>query len=176
IQQGHELYKEQIIRFACSRNLLSHSSFGLSIDYRRIEISGYGATGQYIFNFGFYLPLTERLDFGVRMNNVYHTKLGNTDERLARELISAFKIDAISQVEFFIETMHVEHYTPDLRFAAIYNLMSHLQLFAGTGFNTTANLSTGFSLNWYEIKFDYALQNHPFLSQTHYFTLSFGGK
>ncbi len=116
--------------------------------------------------------MMDDLSFGARLKNFYHTQLSTTDEKIHPELISALKITSIPKIDFYIQTVQLENHSPDMRFAATYTPIKYLQLRAGTGFNSETNFSTGFCLNWHRMKFDYALQNHPFLAQTHYFTLS----
>ncbi|MCA9732009.1 MAG: hypothetical protein H6696_19565 [Deferribacteres bacterium] len=171
-QLGYKSFKEQLFNFSIARNFSDMASLGVSLKYRQIEIDRYGSAGQFILDFGFYIPLTSLIDFGTRMKNVYHTKLSNTDEIIERELISGIRFMPLSEIAFYVETMHIEHNSPDLRIATTYSPIRYLQLHVGTGFNSISNFSTGFCLNWYKLNFAYALQNHPFLSQTHYFTIS----
>ncbi len=171
-QLGHKFYQEQLLSVGAGRRNLAGISVGVAIKFRRIEIQRYGAGGQVLLDTGFMLPVQRNITFGALIKNVYGSKLGRTGETLKREFISALQISSIAHTDFFIETVQVENYAPDLRFAATFSPLAQLQFLAGTGFNTSENFSAGFSLSWQYINIDYALKNHPYLALTHHFSLS----
>ncbi|KAA3620189.1 MAG: hypothetical protein DWQ05_05525 [Calditrichaeota bacterium] len=171
-QLGHKLYKEQIVNLALSRAIFHDVSAGITVKYRRIDIARYGSAGHFLFDLGIHVPLSSKMNFGARLVNFHNTALAESGDEFKRELISALKIATIPDINLYIETAHVESQTPDLRFAATYSPIDFLQLRAGTGLNSSEIYSMGFCVNWNRMSFDYALQNHTYLAQTHYFTFS----
>lgn len=171
-QMGYKFYQEQLFKLGIARRIPTGPCVGLALKYRSLSIAKYGTGGQFSIDSGFSITVHPQVTFGVLLNNIFSSKLGRSGEHAKNEMLAAIKVALSGNSQIIIETVHIEDSSPDLRLAIEISPWRHLRVLVGSGFNTGENFSTGFSLDWQKINLDYALQNHPYLAQTHHFTLA----
>jgi len=175
MEYGNNLYQDQNFIFSAAYRLLPTFNAGLRFKLRHISISGYGSTNVSSVDVGFHIPAAKNISIGMLVKNAIAGKIGNTGERPGREVLSALRIKIPGSIALFAEIAQEENFAAEHRLGFEYPLFKNMALRLGTGVNTPESFAGGFGIQFGRFQFNYALQNHPDLDQSHIFSITFSG-
>lgn len=173
MEYGNNLYRDQNFIFSAACRLISTFNAGLRLKLRHISISGYGSANVSSVDVGFHIPAAKNISIGMLVKNAIAGKIGNNGERPKREVLSAVRIKIPGSATLFAEIAQEENFEAEHRLGFEYPLFKNMALRLGTGVNTPESFAGGFGIQFGRFQFNYALQNHPDLDQSHIFSITF---
>jgi competence protein ComEA len=177
---GYDLYKENNIYFAYSKNLSSNFSTGFNIKSNSVMIKNYGSKSLVGLDLGFTGILTPSVVTAVVIRNLNSPEVVLT-EKLAAETNIGFRLEYIANSPSYIDIIKPQ--LEDIYFRFGQEIFFNKNLSFRLGVETVtkdkpAKYSFGFMVKYKNFMFDYANVIHPFLGNQNLFSLGlrFGEK
>jgi hypothetical protein len=169
---GFDLYSETEFGLALASTIDSTLAAGLSFQYHRLEIAGYGTAGSFFLDGGLMMRVLERVKVGFSVHNMTAARLGRTGEKIPQ-------VTDLGTCWSPFDNLHVSlDMEKDIRFPASIKMgieqivFSVVALRAGAA-NNPDKYSFGIGVRYSLFEFGYAGYSHPDLGWTHQVDLSF---
>ncbi|MFQ3675310.1 MAG: helix-hairpin-helix domain-containing protein, partial [Endomicrobiia bacterium] len=177
---GYDLYKEDSIYFAYSRNLTSNFSTGVNIKSNSVMIKNYGGKSLVGIDLGFVGVLSPSVVVGIVIKNINSPQVGLT-EKLPVETVTGVRLEYIANSPSYIDIVKPSLENVYFRFGQ--EIFFNKNLLFRLGGETVsgdkpAKYSFGFSVLFKKFSFDYTNTVHPYLGSQALFSLGirFGEK
>jgi hypothetical protein len=169
---GFDLYSETEIGIALAVKLDRNVSAGISLNYNRLAIKGYGTESNFTLDAGIFAPVLECVKVGFSIHNVTGTKIGKVAEKMPQVCAIGAGWFPLDDLQLSIEM------EKDVRFPASIKLgmeqvVFHVIAFRAGVANNPDKYSAGITLKYLFFEFGYAGYSHPDLGWTHQIELSF---
>ena len=169
---GFDLYNETEFGIAIAGKIDRNVSTGISLNYQRLDIKGYGTEGNFMLDAGILAQVTERVRAGFSIQNVTGTTIGKIGDKIPQ--VCAFGISWFPLYDLLL-TIEMEK---DVRFPAsikfgIEQIVLHVFALRAGVANNPDKYSAGIALKYSSFEFGYAAYSHPDLGWTHQIELSF---
>lgn len=169
---GFELYSEATVSVSGARAVTDRLTVGGTLNWYHLSIERYGSAATAGITAGIGAVITKNLSTGFVVSNINRPSIGQNDNSLPQVIRAGVLYRPFPPVTITAEIEKDILFEPEFRFGVEYLLSELFYVRAGMN-DRPARAAGGFSLRHRSIQFDYALQWHLELGQTHYITVSF---
>jgi hypothetical protein len=169
---GFDLYNETEFGTALAFRIDRYVSTGISINYNRLEIKGYGTEGNFTLDAGILAPVLERVKLGFSIHNITGTKIGKTAEKMTQVCSMGAAWFPLEDLLLSIEMEKNTRFPLSIKFGMEQIVFNVFAFRAGVA-NNPDKYSAGIALKYSFFEFGYAGYSHPELGWTHQIELSF---
>ena len=169
---GFDLYRETSFLAGGGIRINDEMAVGISSEFRRYAIKGYGTQTVVLLNFGAIREVHDILTVSGTIHNALNATLGKKPERIPRVISLGIVVTAVPE---FLGTCEVEKSTRDPAFVKAgleFRPLAYAALRAGFSTNPIT-WSVGCSVSAGLFAFEYGGTNHDVLGWTHQFELAF---
>jgi hypothetical protein len=168
---GTRHYQELIFATASSMQLGDHVYVGLGINVYFLSIQNYGTDNSYGIDLAMLYKISNQIFCGAMITNINKPKIGRTRETLPQSFGWGISYFPQSNVTIAAQVFRDIRYEPDFRLGVSYQF--EYPIIIRIGIQDTVNLYCfGFGIHWSFMVFNYALQIHNILGESHIISLS----
>lgn len=176
VYYGFAQYNETQAALAYGRKLGEKIDVGVQFNYNAVKVAGYGNAGTISFEAGAVIHLTDKLNFGVHINNPVGGKYNKgDDEKLPFVYTAGLGYEASGKFFVSAEIQKEEDQPVNVNAGLQYRFLS--QLIARGGIATaTSSFWLGLGITVKELRIDAIASSHPQLGITPGLMLSYNFK
>ncbi|MBT3675469.1 MAG: hypothetical protein HON84_00835 [Candidatus Marinimicrobia bacterium] len=164
---GMKQYSESTMSLIYGKRLKKRLKAGIAVNVYSLSIPDYGSTNTVGVSLAWQVQLNDRVHWGTILHNLNNPVIGDVKEPLPQLIITALSFTATkkisAQIEWEQDTTYEGQLKAGFKFQPIEWLLIHTGFVSGTGQVTGA-----IGLNFYRIKLNYAMANHPNLGPSHW--------
>ncbi|MCX7785520.1 MAG: hypothetical protein N2201_04745 [candidate division WOR-3 bacterium] len=166
---GFISYQEYTLSFSAGFDFSSHLAYGIMVKGLYLDLSDYGQTIMPALNLGISY-FVDKINFSAVLENFNYPQ-NSLGEKLPWQVLAGILFEPVSDFRFGGDLIK----SPETQYLAIgteFKLLPELTFCLGTKTNPLI-LSTGLSIIFKNIHFDYSFQYHTKLKQTSIFSLGY---
>lgn len=167
---GFDLYRETTLLGAFGVEVSQGVFFGLSAAWYNLRIAGYGHAGCMGLGLGVTARLAEQLRYGVSLRNINQPTLGQTEESVHGEILSAVEFSPVPSFLLALGLTKVPDFAVSGSVGAEWQVADAFAIRVGADEGLDA-FSAGFGIRILHVDVDYGVSIHPDLGLTHAFSL-----
>ncbi len=167
---GTALYKEQSFSFTGSMKVALTFSAGVSVTINHVAIDRYGSATVAVFDGGLVHFLSEKISFGMAIQNFTGTSV-NGGEEIPQSMIIASCFELSAGTRLIIDLVKDVRYPAEVRSGVEFAIFDVLTIRGGCT-DEPSRITGGISVRSRSVIFDYAAVTHRDLGITHSFGIS----
>lgn len=173
---GFDLYKETNVILSYGNGFKRKLFYGINLNYYYLSIKNYNSASTFGIDIGALAYVTDFLKWGFFAKNLSGSKIGVSEEKLARIYRTGVTVKPGEDFNIILEIEKDVKYPLSFRAGFEYSINKYAEIRSGIG-TEPASFSGGISLNYKIFQIEYAIYNHNDLgiTNTGTITLNFGG-
>jgi hypothetical protein len=169
---GCDVYSETTLHGAFSAGFGNMGSIGISVRLFNLAIKGYGSDWGGSVSLGALVNLTPCISYGVALENVYATTIGESEEAPPHNMGMSLAYEPLDGIRLMVGAEYDLHHPVSVGVGCEYRIMDVLSLKGGLLANPdTYALGCGIKLELLEI--EYSARVHSVLGLSHMFGATF---